>query len=154
MRGGHDRVPAGGDVHAVGIRGGLRVPFPERPRERRQGEAGADAGADDLESPGPFASSGYGAQAVLAALLSGRGGGEPPHRWDGHGRPHGLRWMEVRGRSQQIRREDRIRVERSETFRETRPSFQADALPLSLGFGKSYAAFPRDSLRSQNPGQD
>ena len=49
---------------------------------------------------------------------TGRGGGESPHGWDSHGRPHGIRWMEVRGRSQQIRRDDRIRVgiERSETF--------------------------------------
>ena len=31
---------------------------------------------------------------------------------------------------------------------------QADVLPLSEGFGKSYAVFPRDNLRSRNPGQD
>ena len=55
--GGQDRVPTGSGVHAVGTRGGLRVPFPERPRKRRQGEPGADAGADDLEPPGPCASS-------------------------------------------------------------------------------------------------
>ena len=85
-------------AHAVRTRGGLRVPFPERSRERRQGEAGADGGEDGFEPPGPFVSSGHGAQAVLAAPLSVTEGGESQYGWDGHERLHGIRWVEVRGR--------------------------------------------------------
>ena len=48
-RAGHDRVPTGGCVHAVGTRRRLRGFVPERPRNRSEGDSRADAGADGLE---------------------------------------------------------------------------------------------------------